>query len=291
MPGLIPTQGQTGVQHTAAAISGVPLEKVEVMTTLAGGGFGLRGETDPVKDAVSLSKEMKRPVKVLWTREDDFANDYFRPASVCNITGGLDKQGNIVGWSQKVASPSVMSRLMADQVKDGVDPTSVQGITDMVYNLPNRRVEYVLVDLPVPVGFWRSVGYSITTFTVETFVDELAAAAGKDPVAFRLAMMEKDSRPYRTLALLADKSGWGSKVLDGRGRGIAVGSCFGSSAAHMAEVSVDRKSGRVTVHKLVCAVDCGPAIYPDAITAQMEGAGIMALSLALHEKIHFSGAG
>ncbi len=287
----VPTQGQTKAQHTAAAIAGLPVEKVELMTTPAGGGFGLRGESDPVVDAVTLSKILERPVKVMWTREDDFANDYFRPGCVCSIQGGLDEKGKLIAWSQKLASPSIMTRLMPEYVKDGIDPTSVQGISDSPYTLPNRKVEYVMMDLPVPVGFWRSVGYSITTFTVETFMDEMAHAAGKDPVDFRFAVMKKDSRAYRTLSLLAEKVNWGGKIPAGRARGIAVGTCFGTSAAHMAEVSVDRKSGKVTVHKVVCAVDCGPAVYPDAIVAQMEGATVMALSVAFHEKIHFSGGG
>lgn len=287
----VPTQGQTVAQMTAAGITGLPAEKIEVMTTPAGGGFGLRGEPDPVVDAVSLSRTLGRPVKVMWTREDDFASDYFRPGSVCKIRGGLDKDGRLIAWSQKVAAPSIMTRLMPKAVRDGIDHSSVQGIPDMPYTVPNRRVEYVLMDLPIPVGFWRSVGYSITTFTVETFMDELAHAAGRDPVQFRLELMEKGSRTYRTLSLLADKTSWGSPVPAGRSRGIAAGSCFGSSAAHMAEVSVDRKNGKVKVHKIECAIDCGPAIYPDAITAQMEGAAIMAMSVAFNEKIHFADGG
>ncbi len=287
----VPTQGQTAAQHTAAAIAGLPVEKVELMTTPTGGGFGLRGETDPVVDAVSLSMALKRPVKVMWTREDDFANDYFRPGSMSKIKGGLDKQGRLIAWSQKVAAPSVMSRIMPDYVKNGVDPSSVQGIPDMPYTLPNRTVEYVLMELPIPVGFWRSVGYSITTFTVETFMDELAFAAKKDPLEFRLELMAKDSRPFRTLSLLAEKSGWGGTIPHGRARGIALGTCFGSSAAHMAEVSVDKKNGNVTVHRVVCAVDCGPAVYPDGITAQIQGATVMALSLAFHERVSFRGGG
>lgn len=287
----VPTQGQTAVQKTTAALTGLPIEKVEVMTTTTGGGFGLRSETDPVVDAVSLSQAMGRPVKVMWTREDDFANDYFRPGSVCRIEAGLDEQGTLVAWSQKVASPSIMTRLMPQHVKEGVDPTSVQGVPDMPYTLPNRLVEYVLMDLPISVGFWRSVGYSVMTFTVETFMDDLAHAAKKDPVQFRLELMTKDSRPYRTLSLLAEKTDWGGAIPAGRSRGIALGTCFGSSTAHMAEVSVDTKNGKVTVHKVACAVDCGPAVYPDAITAQMEGAAVMALSLAFHEKIHFSAGG
>jgi len=287
----MPTQGQTWAQQAAAAITGLPSEKIEVETPPAGGGFGLRGMTDSVKDAVSLSRAMGRPVKVMWTREDDFANDYFRPGTVSKIQGGLDKEGKVVAWSQKVAAPSIMTRLMPSRVKNGIDNSAIQGISDMVYTLPNRSVEYVMMDLPVTVGFWRSVGYSIITFTVETFMDDLAHAAKQDPVQFRLDHMEKGSRPYRTLSLLAEKADWGGKVPAGRSRGIAVGTCFGSSAAHMAEVSVDRKSGKVKVHKVACAIDCGPAVYPDAITAQMEGAVVMALSVAFNEKIRFAKGG
>jgi isoquinoline 1-oxidoreductase beta subunit len=287
----VPTQGQTWATMAAAKVSGLPAENIEVMTTPAGGGFGIRGMTDPVVDSVMLAKMLGRPVKVMWTREDDFANDYFRPGSVCTIKGGLDKSGRLVAWSHKVASPAVMAKIMPQRVKDGIDETSIEGIHDMVYTLPNRHVEYVLMDLPIPIGFWRSVGYSINTFTVETFMDQLAHAAGKDPVEFRFALLKKDSRPFRTLSLLVEKSGWGSSVPEGRARGMALGSCFGSAVAHMAEVSVDRKSGNIKVHKIVCAIDCGPAVYPDAIIAQMEGAAVMALSTAFGEKIHFTGGG
>lgn len=285
-----PTQFQTIAQQTAATISGLPAEKVDVMTTPAGGGFGIRGMPDSVVDAVSLSKALDRPVKVMWTREDDFANDYFRPGSVCKIRGGLDKNGKLVAWAQKVASPSIMSGIWPEYVKNGIDFSSVEGITDMPYALPNHLVEYVLMDLPIPVGFWRSVGHSINTFTVETFMDELALAAKKDPVEFRLGLMEKGSRPYRTLSLLAEKANWKAPTNSGRARGIAIGAYYGSSAGHMAEVSVNQK-GIITVHKVVCVIDCGPAVYPDAIVAQMEGGTIMALSTALHEEVHFAGGG
>ena len=287
----VPTQGQTTAQQKAAAITGLPVDKVEIMTTFAGGGFGLRGEPDPVIDAVTLSQQMKGPVKVMWTREDDFSNDYYRPGSMSTIKGGLDSQGKLMAWSHKVVSPSIMSRSMPEQVKNGIDPSSIHGLPDMVYPLLNHQVEYVKMDLPIPVGFWRSVGYSMNTFVIETVIDELALAAGKDPVEFRLANMETDSRPYRTLQLLAEKSGWGGAFGAGRFRGIAIGSCFGSSAGHMAEISVDRKTGIIDVHKIVCAIDCGPAVYPDAIAAQMEGAVVMALSLAFHERIHFANGG
>jgi isoquinoline 1-oxidoreductase subunit beta len=285
-----PTQGQTFAQLTASKITGLPAEKVEVMTTPAGGGFGLRSGTDPVVDSVMLSKALNRPVKVVWTREDDFANDYFRPASQCRIKAGLDANGRLVAWSHKVAAPSVMSRLMPEHVKDGIDPDAVSGTRDMPYVLPNHFVDYVMVNLPIPVGFWRSVGFSVNAFAVESFMDELAHAAKKDPVQFRLDHMEKDSRPYSILSLLAEKGGWNSPVPEGRARGVAVTSCFESFAAHMAEVSVNKK-GHITVHKMVCAIDCGTAVYPDAIRAQAEAGVIMGLSTAFYEKMLFENGG
>jgi len=184
-----------------------------------------------------------------------------------------------------------MSRIYPQFVKNGVDGSSVEGVNNMDYDLPNRLVEYVMVDLPIPVGFWRSVGNTFNPFAVETFIDELAAAAGKDPVDFRMRMLPKGSRPYRTLQLLAEKSSWGGAVPAGRSRGIALRTCFGSTAGHVAEVSVNQKTGGITVHKVICAVDCGPAVYPDAINAQMEGGVVMALSVAFYERINFANGG
>ena len=286
-----PTQGQTNILMTAAQITGLPPEKIEVMTTYCGGGFGRRSEVSVVIDAVSLSMQMRRPVKVVWTREDDFKHDFYRPGSLSHIQAGLDSSGNLIAWIHKLATPSIMSRVFPDFVKNGVDGTSVEGINNMDYELPNRLVECVNVDLPIPVGFWRSVGNTFNPFAVETFMDELAAAAGKDPVDFRMGILPKGSRPYRTLQLLAEKSGWGGAVPAGRSRGIALRTCFGSSAGHVAEVSVNQKTGVVTVHKVVCAVDCGPAVYPDAINAQMEGGVVMALSVAFYERIRFANGG
>ena len=286
----IPTQGQTVTQHTAAELTGLPPEKVEVMTLPAGGGFGLRAEQDAVVDSVLLSKALNRPVKVTNSREDEFANDYYRPASQCRIKGGLDKDGRLVAYSHKVAAPSVMSRVMPQYVKNGVDPDAVSALRDIIYSIPNLLVNYVMVNLPISVGWWRSVGYSVNVFAVESFMDELAHAAGKDPVQFRLKHMEKGSRPYNVLSLLAEKAGWGSPVPAGRGRGVAAVSCFESFAAHMAEVSVGSK-GEITVHKVVCALDCGTTVYPDAIQAQAQAGVIMGLSVALHEKVSFENGG
>jgi isoquinoline 1-oxidoreductase beta subunit len=286
----IPTQGQTATQLTASKLTGLPIEKVEVMTLPAGGGFGLRGEQDPVEDSVLLSKTLNRPVKVVWSREDDFANDRFRPASQCRIKAGLDKDGRLVAWSHKVAAPSVMERVMPQRIKNGIDSDAISGIRDMPYVLPNFLLNYEMVNLPITVGWWRSVGYSVNVFTVESFIDELAHAAGKDPVQFRLEHMEKGSRPYNILSLLAEKSGWNSPEVQDRARGVAVTACFESFAAHMAEVSVNQK-GKITVHKMVCALDCGTAVYPDAIRAQAEAGVVMGLSTAFYEKVRFNNGG
>ncbi|MGD8241890.1 MAG: xanthine dehydrogenase family protein molybdopterin-binding subunit [Desulfobacterales bacterium] len=285
-----PTQGPTTFQTVAAKLTDLPVEKVEVNILPAGGGFGLRGDASHVTDAVLLSKVMERPVKVMYTREDDFANDFFRPASQSRIKAGLDKDGRLVAWSHKVAAPSVWARINPQRVKNGVCSDAVSGTRDMPYSIPNHRVDYVMVNLPIPVGFWRSVGFSVNALAVESFMDELAHAAGKDPVQFRLAHMEKGSRPYNILSLLAEKGGWNSPVPNGRARGVAVNACFESFAAHMAEVSV-AKNGAVTVHKIVCAIDCGTAVYPDAIRAQAEGGAIMGMSTAFHERVRFENGG
>ncbi len=287
----VPTQGQTMAQNTAAQITGLPAEKIEVMTTYCGGGFGRRIETEVTAEAVTLSKELNRPVKVMWTREDEFRHDVFRPKSICHIQAALDEDNEPIAWIQKIASPSIMSRIFPDSVKNGIDDTSVEGVTDMDYSFANKRVEYVKTDLPVPVGFWRSVGNSINTFTVESFMDELAAAAETDPLKFRLKLMERGSRARRTLRLLEEKSDWGKFLPSGIGKGLAVRTCFGSTAAHYAEVSVDQETGTVKIHKIICAFDCGPTVFPDAIKAQVQGATIMALSTAFHEKIQFENGG
>jgi len=285
-----PTQGPTLAQMTASRITGLPPDKVHVEILPAGGGFGLRGETDPVVDAVLLSKTMNRSVKVVYTREDDFRNDYFRPANLSRITAGLDREGRITAWSHKVAAQSIMMRIMPQYVQNGIDPDAVSGIVDMPYDIPGQDVTYAMVDLPIQVGWWRSVGYSINTFIVESFMDELAHAAGKDPLQFRLDHMKKGSRASTVLAMAADKGGWHAPVPEGRARGIAVTACFESFAAHMAEVSVDRK-GRIKVHRMVCAIDCGTAVFPDAIRAQAEAGVVMGLSVAFHEKVRFAGGG
>jgi len=286
-----PTQAQTAVQLLGSKISGLPPEKVDVFTTYCGGGFGRRGETVVVVEALKLSKILGKPVKVIWTREDDFQHDFYRPGIICRIEGGLDPKGGLTAWSHKVVSASIMSRVFPQFVKDGIDSTAVAGIVDMDYAIPNVHAEYVMLEAPIPVGFWRSVGDSSNPFTVESFIDELAHLGGQDPVAFRLEMLKNNPRGRRMVELLAEKSGWGKPIKKGQGRGIALRTCFGSTAGHAVEVSVDKSSGSIRVHRIVCVLDCGPAVFPDAIEAQMEGGAVFALSAALKEQVRFSNGG
>ena len=280
-----PTQGQTFAEMAAMEVTGLPKEKIEIATTLAGGGFGGKSFPDSAVDAMLLSKILKRPVKVMWTREDDFIADSFRPGSLHKLKAGIDKNGKPVAWAHKIACDAVMATVRPEIYETGLDHTSTEGVDNNVYAFENVLFEYALTKLPIRVGFWRSVGYTFNTYITETLIDELAFAAGKDPVAYRLNLIEKDTRPYDALKLLADKAGWDGTAPQGKARGVALTNCFGSSVACMAEVSVDRKTGKVKVHRMVYAVDCGPAVYPDQIKAQMEGASVMGTSVAFYEKV------
>ena len=286
-----PTQGQSFAEMAAMKVTGLPQEKIEIATTWAGGGFGGKSFPDSAVDAMLLSKIVKRPVKVMWTREDDFIADSFRPGSLHKLRAGIDENGKPVAWAHKTACDAVMATMRPEIYETGLDHTSTQGVDDNVYAFENILFEYALTKLPIRVGFWRSVGYTFNTYITETLIDELGFAAKKDPVAYRLDLIEKDSRPYDALKLLADKTKWDGNAPEGRARGVALAQCFGSSVACMAEVSVDRKSGKVTVHRMVYAVDCGPAVYPDQIKAQMEGASVMGTSVAFYEKVGLANGG
>ena len=282
-----PTQNQTGVLHLAQKLTGLKPEQIRVHTTYLGGGFGRRFETDFVEETLRLAKSTGKPVKLIWKREEDIQHDFYRPANCSKIEGALDDKGNLIAWSHKIVCPSIFSRVFPDQVKGGIDPAAVEGLKNMEYEVPNIRVEYVQIENPVPVGFWRSVGSSHNAFTVESFIDEAAHAAGKDPLAFRLGLLKDHRRSYRVLEVAAEKSGWGKPLQRGQARGIAQHMSFDSYIAQVAEVSVDKSNGAIKVHRVVCAVDCGPVVNPAIVTAQMTGAIIMGLSAALHEDISF----
>jgi isoquinoline 1-oxidoreductase beta subunit len=287
----VPTQNQTGVQMLAMKMTGLKKEQVRVYTTYLGGGFGRRFETDVVEEALTLSMSTGRPVKLVWKREEDMQNDFYRPANCSRIQGALDATGRATAWSHKIVCPSIFSRVFPGMMKKGIDPAAVEGLENMEYEVPNVAVEYVRMDTPVPTGFWRSVGSSHNAFTVESFMDELANAAGKDPLEFRLGLLKKHPRARRVLQTAADKAGWGKPLSKGQARGIAYHFSFGSYVAEVAEVSVNKQNGTIKVHTVTCAVDCGKVVNPAIIQAQLTGAVTMGLSAALKEKIELANGG
>lgn len=279
----VPTQAQTGVQLVAARITGLPPEKIKVNTTFLGGGFGRRSEQDFVAEAVELAMRTRAPVKVMWTREDDMRHDYYRPATLNRLSAALDKGGQPVAWRHEIAGPSIFMRVFPNMIKNAIDSTSVEGAANLPYGVPNIQVSWAMENGAVPVGFWRSVGSSQNAFVTECFFDELARAAGKDPFALRQTLLAKHPRHLGVLELAAQKAGWGTPLPAGRGRGIAVAEAFGSYCAQVAEVSVER--GRVTVHRVVCAIDCGQVVNPDTVVAQMESGIVYGLTAALKGEI------
>jgi isoquinoline 1-oxidoreductase beta subunit len=281
----VPTQGQTACHMAAIAASGLPADKVKIHTTYLGGGFGRRGEADYVTEAVEISKIMKAPVKVIWSREDDMQHDFYRPISYARMTGAVDASGKATVFTQHLVQQSLMKRL-GSLPPNGVDFISMDGAATLPYSIPNIKVEYTEQDPGIPYGFWRSVGASFQGFAVEAFVDELASTAGKDPYEFRKAMLTSPqaARHLAALNLAAEKAGWGKPLPAGHARGIAVMEAFGSILAQVTEVSVDAK-GAVKVHRVVVSVDCGWVINPDTIRQQMEGGTIYGLSAALKGEI------
>ncbi|MEZ5427995.1 MAG: xanthine dehydrogenase family protein molybdopterin-binding subunit [Pyrinomonadaceae bacterium] len=282
-------QGQLIIQKVIAEMLGLPPEKVKVNTTLLGGGFGRRIGLDYVTDAVLLSKAVGKPVKVIWTREDDMQHDFYRPATYNKMSAGIDAEGKPVFWHQRVVNPSIMAPVAPVLFgfpfpADRVDDSSVEGASTLPYDIPNLQVDWVRKDTGVPVGFWRSVGSSHTAFSTECFLDELAAAAKKDPYQFRLSLLENHPRHRGALQLAAEKAGWDKPAPKGIYRGIAVHESFGSFVAQVAEVSV-ADDGKVRVHRVVCAIDCGQVVNPDTVVAQMEGSIIFGLTAALYGEI------
>lgn len=283
----VPTQAQTRTQETAVRITGLPAERVRVHTTFLGGGFGRRGEQDFVTDAVELSQRLKWPIQVIWSREDDIQQDYYRPATYNRLRAGLGEDGRLLAWEHYLVGPSILSRVAPPAVKDGMDRTSTEGAANIPYAIANIRVEYGLENTPVPVGFWRSVGSSQNAFVTECFLDEVAAAAGQDPVALRRRLLAGAPRHKAVLELAAAKAGWGEPLPSGRHRGIAVAESFGSFVAQVAEVSVSAEG--VRVHRVVCAVDCGAVVNPDTIEAQMESGIVYGLTATLKSAIRIDG--
>ena len=277
-----------GVDLPAAAKAlGLPVEKVTLHTVLAGGGFGRRANptSDYVVQACEVARRAKVPVKLVWTREDDIRGGFYRPAFVHHVRVGLDAQGGIAAWDHHLAGPSILADTPFEpmMVKNGVDPTSVEGVADTPYDIANLQVMLHTVDAGVPVLWWRSVGHSHTAFVMETLMDELAAAAGKDAVEFRRALLASKPRVKNVLDVAAAKAGWGSPMPKGRARGIAVHESFGSVCAQVAEVSLE--DGAPRVHRIVAAFDCGLAVNPLGVEAQVQSAIAFGLGAALFSEV------
>jgi isoquinoline 1-oxidoreductase beta subunit len=284
------TQFQTADLMAASRITGLKPEQVKLHTTLLGGGFGRRGVLDShfVSEAVQVSKAMKAPVKVMWTREDDIKGGYYRPRAYHKISAGIDAAGKPVFWKHNVVCQSfaVGTPLEGMMIQNGVDGTAVEGVADLPYAVPNLQVAWNVAPGGVPTLWWRSVGSSHTAFVVEGMIDELAKTAGKDPYQYRRMLLEKHPRLLKVLDTAALKGGWTKPVAPGRGRGIAIHESFGSVVAHVAEVSVTANQ-KLKVHKVTCVIDCGQTVNPDTIKAQMEGCIVFGLTAALYGEITF----
>jgi isoquinoline 1-oxidoreductase beta subunit len=284
------TQAPSLLQIVLAQVTGVKPEQVKVTTTLLGGGFGRRFGFDFAIDAVLTSKAVGAPVHVVFPREDDIQGHHYRPASVAKFQSALDAAGNPLATRVHAVCPSIADAAHMPYEANGLPPMkgvdgfAVEGLTEWPYATPNLQVEWTKNEPPIGVWFWRSVGHSQNIFFVEGFVDEMAVAAGKDPYEYRRALLGKNPRYKGALELAAEKAGWGKPLPAGRGRGIAVGQSFGSFVAEVAEVSVG-SDGKIKVHRVICAVDCGHTVNPDIIKRQMESAIVFGLTAALYGKI------
>ena len=264
------TQVQTQSRNTAAETAGLAPEQVNLHSQTMGGGFGGKSRDGYVVHAVELSRALGRPVQVTWTREDDTRHDAFRPAAYVRMTGAVDAEGWPTAWGARIVCPSFAG------LRNGIDRTAVEGIADIEYAIPNIHVRYAPPELPIPTWYWRSVGYSQNTFFAESFLDELAAAGGRDPVEVRRRLLAESPRMLNVVNAAAERAGWGEPLEEGRGRGIAAVNNIGSFTAIVAEASV--QDGRIRVHRMTCAIDCGHIAHPGVIRQQIESGIVYGLS-------------
>jgi isoquinoline 1-oxidoreductase subunit beta len=268
-----PTQGVEMAQTVATQVTGLPTDKVLIHRTFVGGGFGRRLLADFIKQALIVAMAVKVPVKLIWSREEDFGHDFYRPGMLHTISGSLGANGELTELSHRVVSPSYMlyifPRSMFPNVKDWTDPAApppnidtmaVEGLVDIPYDIPNQSVEQHRLELDVPVSVWRTTGHGPNNFVLESFIDELAAAAHADPVVFRRSLLSKDARALKVLNLVADKSQWGTPTSPNVGRGIAIARAFGGIIAQVAELSVS--TNEIKLHRVVAVVDAGRTLDP-----------------------------
>ncbi len=280
------TQAPVWVQKDVAEAIGLPIEKVAVHNQYLGGGFGRRGWTDHAVQAARIAKQVDYPIKVIWSREEDIQHDFYRPYYYDKLSAGLDSSGRPVSWSHRVVGGSVLERMMPMFVVDGFDFDMVEGAAGP-YDFANALVDYVNYQDPgLPIGTWRGVGVTHNAFVVESFIDELAFSAGRDPIEYRAALLTKNPRALGVLNLVAEKAGWKEPLPPRSGRGVSLLSGFKSHMAQVAEVAVN-KSGQIRVERVTCAVDCGRYVNPDTIVAQVQSGIIFGLSAALYEEITF----
>lgn len=283
-----PTQNGEAALKAAIDAAGLPVDKCEVYKIHLGGGFGRRGAFhDFVTQAVSIAKQLPgTPVKLLWSREEDMAHGHYHPITHCKLIGGLDEAGNLTGLNVRISGQSILATVMPDGLQDGMDPVTFQGFHAegdhaISYTVPNLRVEHAMRNPPVPPGFWRGVNINQNAVYMECFLDELAHAAGKDPLEFRRSLMADQPKSRAVLDAVAEKAGWGKPAGEGVHRGLAVVKTFGSYVAACAEVSVD-DNGKLTIHRIVAATDPGHAVNPQQIEAQVEGSFVYGLSALLY---------
>ncbi len=282
-----PTQGQGPLTFVVAGVLGVEPSRVTVHTTYLGGGFGRRFEQDFGVQAALVSKAVGAPVKLVWSREEDMRHDFYRPGAVCRMRVGLGADGLPIAWETRLACSSIFSRALPKYVKDGLDPSSVEGAVHLPYALPNRRVDYRLMPAPIPVGFWRSVGHSQNSWFTESMLDEAAHAAGRDPLAYRLALLAYSPAHAAVLAAAAEAAGWG-QAPEGRFQGVALVESFKTIVAEIVELSVAADK-RITLHRLTVAADPGRVVDPRNFEAQLQSAIVFGLTAAVFGRIDVDG--
>ena len=283
-----PIQFQQGAQGVAAAASGLPPEKVFIHTTFIGGGYGRKLELDFISQAVAISKASGKAIRLLWTREDDMTHDFYRPISLHTVSASVDSKGKITGLSSKMTSQSVTARAFPPFVVDGNDPFMNEGSVNLTYDIPNLRIENVIHETGVRVGYWRAVSNNLNTFALESFIDELAEQTSQDPVKMRMELLSKHPRAQKVLATAAKKAGWGLKRSNGHTLGVAQSEAYGAYITVIAEISIGKDAQKTPkVHKLTAVVDPGIAIRPDQVKAQLESGMLLGLSSAMKTQITF----
>ena len=280
------TQDPNGARKIASKITGLSKKQVEVNVTFLGGGFGRRAFNDFVTEAVEISNEIKKPVKMIWTREEDMQHDFYRPPSLHMMKGAFDQNDNLTTWKHSIVAPSILFTQLIKipfPFKEKIDFITLEGAKHLPYKIPNMQVDFQMIKTPIPLGWWRSVYNSQNAFANECFMDELAEKAGKDSVQFRLGLLPKSSRDTGVIKLVAEKSGWNDFRNDPTYQGISCHKSFGTWVAQVARVSVE--NNKVKVHEVFCAVDCGTVINPAIVKAQISSGIIYGLSATLKSKI------